>query len=130
MEAPDVDSRSKMQRQALGNVRRLFEKLDGSDKLEQRTERRFVIAGSSVVAIALAVLGISAVTRSPDPGAEARARCIQEARVAAVWQYKKELGQKHPGMPAAEIDKRVERHFTDMKSVATFECDGRYGEVS
>ena len=120
----DEDARGKLQRQALGNVRGLVEKLDNKDALDRRTEKKFMIAGGAVTLAAIAAMIVAAMARAPDPGAEARARCIQEARVAAMWQLKKELKEQHPDMNAAEIDKRVEIRFNEMKSVATAECAG------
>ena len=124
MDAPDLeaDSRSKLQRQALGNVRRLYEKLDDKDKLDRRTEGKFMIGAGVTAILAIVALGISAMTRSPDPGVIERTRCVQEARIAAVWQFKKELKEKSPAMLPTEIDKLVAGHFLDVKSVATIEC--------
>ena len=124
------DVRGKLQRRALGNVRMLFEKLDYKDTLDRRTERVFMMVTGVAVLLAIAAMAISAVVRSPDPGAQERARCVQEARIAAVWQLKKELREQYPEMGPAEIDKRVEVHFRDMKSVAALECASSYRKGS
>jgi len=128
LDAPDLepDSRSKLERHALGNVRRLYEKLDDKDKLDRRTERKFTIGAAATVAAAIAVMTMAAVMRSPDAGAQERARCVQAARVEAVWQFRKELGEKHPEMGSAETSKLVESHFREVKSVATSQCDAGF----
>ena len=132
MDAPDLeaDSRSKLQRQALGNVRRLYEKLDDKDKLDRRTESKFMIGACVTAILAIVALGISAMTRSPDPGVIERTRCVQEARVGAVWELKKELTQSAPAMPPAEMDKLLARRFDDAKPKATAECERAHPKAS
>lgn len=126
----DGDSHSKLQRQALGNVRRLYEKLDDRDKLDRSAERRFMIGAGVTALVAVAALAISSMTRAPDSGALERTRCVQEARVAAVWELKKELMQKSPGMPPAEADKLLARRFDDAKPEATAECERAHPKAS
>ena len=124
VETPELeDSRSKLQRQALGNVRRLYEKLDNKDTLDRRTEHKFMIGGGVVAIVAIVALGISAMTRSSDSGAVERARCVQEARVAAVWELKSELSQKSPAVAPGEMDALLQRRFDEAKAKATIECE-------
>lgn len=126
----EEDSRAKLRRKALGNVRSLVESLDYNDKLDRKGERRFVIFAAIAVMVAIAAMSISALLRSSEPGDLEMARCVQAERVDAAWALKKELQRQHPEMQPTEMSKLVEQHYQDVTNAAHTACVGKLRKAS
>jgi hypothetical protein len=102
-------------------VRRLYERLDDSDKLEQRTERTFMIGAGITVFSVLALLAVMATRGSQAPPFDYQ--CVQDARVDALWKLKKELAQDAPGLTSAQVTTLLDRRYEEVKPAAIKQCE-------